>query len=350
MAHLADNTTNFVRRFATRGRPLASHNFDLRAARHAGTRTRGKHFGNICITLILKFDLHGRNLGAARGFIRCWGKAQGQGATTTLDFFPFGNSTAGPTGQTDQSGSIRIGPFEVFLPKPGTTPSLLPSNGSGYPGRLFIVEGIDGSGKSTQLMLLHKWLESRGYGVVFSEWNSSPLVKDTTKLGKKKKMLTPATFSLIHATDFADRTEKSILPLMKAGAVVLCDRYVYTAFARDVARGMDRKWVRDLYGFAVPSTVAFYFRVPLETAIGRITAARDCLKFYEAGMDLGLSDDPVESFRIFQGKILDEYERMIPEFGLTVIDATLPVEVQQAQVRRIAKMHLDEATELRVRP
>lgn len=219
-----------------------------------------------------------------------------------------------------------------------------------HPGRLFIVEGIDGSGKSTQLSLLHKWLESRGYGVVFSEWNSSLLVKDTTKLGKKKKMLTPATFSLIHATDFADRIEKSILPLMKAGAVVLCDRYVYTAFARDVARGMDSRWVRDLYDFAVKPTVAFYFRVPLETAIDRITSARDSLKYYEAGMDLGLSDDPVESFRKFQGRILEEYERMIPEFGLTVIDATLPVEVQQAQVRQIVSTELDRATELRARP
>ena len=96
-------------------------------------------------------------------------------------------------------------------------------------------------------------------------------MKDTTKLGKKKKMLTPATFSLIHATDFADRTEHSILPLLKAGAVVLCDRYIYTAFARDVARGMDRQWVRELYDFAVKPTVAFYFRVPLDIAIGRIT-------------------------------------------------------------------------------
>ncbi len=219
-----------------------------------------------------------------------------------------------------------------------------------HPGRLFIVEGIDGSGKSTQLSLLHKWLESRGYGVVFSEWNSSPLVKDTTKLGKKKKMLTPATFSLIHATDFADRTEKSILPLMKAGAVVLCDRYVYTAFARDVARGVDSRWVRDLYDFAVKPTVAFYFRVPLETAIDRIISARDSLKYYEAGMDLGLSDDPVDSFRKFQGRILEEYERMIPEFGLTVIDATLPVEVQQAQVRQIVSSELDRATDLRAKP
>jgi dTMP kinase len=163
-----------------------------------------------------------------------------------------------------------------------------------------VVEGIDGSGKSTQLSLLHKWLESKGYGVVFSQWNSSPLVKDTTKLGKRKKLLTPATFSLIHSTDFADRTERSILPLLKAGAVVLCDRYTYTAFAGDVARGMDRQWVRELYGFAVQPTVAFYFRVPPETAIGQLLEGRDGFKFYEAGMDLDLSDDPEESFRYFR--------------------------------------------------
>lgn len=241
-----------------------------------------------------------------------------------------------------------FGPFEVFLPSHSAARKPQRQSDDGYPGRLFIVEGIDGSGKSTQLDLLHKWLESRGYGVVFSEWNSSPLVKDTTKFGKKKKMLTAATFSLIHATDFADRTEKSILPLLKAGAVVLCDRYVYTAFARDVARGMDREWVRELYQFAVKPTVAFYFRVPLETAIGRLLDGRNGFKYYEAGMDLDLSDDPAESFRLFQGMILKEYEEMVPEFGLTVIDATLPIEMQQAQVRQIAKTHLDNASNVRV--
>src|ERR1700723_4031591 len=217
------------------------------------------------------------------------------------------------------------------------------------PGRLFVVEGIDGSGKSTQLMLLHQWLKAEGYGVVFSEWNSSPLVKDTTKRGKKKQLLTPATFSLIHATDFADRTERNIIPLLKAGAVVLCDRYIYTAFARDVARGMDREWVRDLYGFAVQPTIAFYFRVPLETAIHLLLDARDGFKFYEAGMDLGLSDDAEESFRLFQGRIIDEYEKMIPEFGLTVIDATLPIGIQQTRVRQIVKSNIANAAGLRLK-
>lgn len=248
------------------------------------------------------------------------------------------------------NSSIQIGPYEVFYPYKPTVLSIRQNGKHNFPGMLFVVEGIDGSGKSTQLSLLHKWLEAKGYGVVFSEWNSSPLVKDTTKLGKKKKLLTPATFSLIHATDFADRTERSILPLLKAGAVVLCDRYVYTAFARDVARGMNREWVRDLYGFAAKPAVAFYFRVPLETAIGRLLGARDGFKYYEAGLDLGLTDDAEDSFRMFQGRILEEYEKMIPEFGLVVIDATLPVEVQQAQMRQIAGKHLESAKNLRIRP
>src|SRR5499433_4449682 len=178
------------------------------------------------------------------------------------------------------------------------------------PGRLFVVEGIDGSGKSTQLMLLKKWLESEGYVVYFSEWNSSPLVQDVTKRGKKKKMLTAMTFSLIHATDFADRTEHHIIPPLKAGAVVLADRYIYTAFARDVVRGVSPRWVRDLYRFAVKPTIAFYFRVPLEISLRRILGARAGLKYYEAGMDLDLSEDIEDSFRLFQSRIRDQYERM----------------------------------------
>jgi dTMP kinase len=249
----------------------------------------------------------------------------------------------------DLPSSVRMGPFEVVFPLKIGRLNLQRDNHH-FPGRLFIVEGIDGSGKSTQLSLLHKWLESKGYGVVFSEWNSSPLVKDTTKLGKKKKMLTAGTFSLVHATDFADRTERRILPLLKAGAIVLCDRYIYTAFARDIARGMDRQWVRELYGFAVRPTVAFYFRVPLEMAIQRLLGARDGFKFYEAGMDLGLSDEPEESFRMFQQRVLAEYEQMIPEFGLTVIDATLPIETQQSQVREIVQAHLESAKDVRLRP
>src|SRR3954471_11421699 len=194
------------------------------------------------------------------------------------------------------------------------TPTLKMYGKHRFPGRLFIVEGIDGSGKSTQLLLLHKWLESEGYVASFSEWNSSPLVRDVTKRGKKKKMLTPMTFSLIHATDFADRTEHDIIPPLKAGAIVLADRYIYTAFARDVARNVDRQWVRELYQFAVKPTVAFYYRVPLEISLSRILTGRTELKYYEAGMDLGLSTDPSESFKLFQQRIVNEYDAMVDEF------------------------------------
>ncbi|HWO00734.1 MAG TPA: dTMP kinase [Blastocatellia bacterium] len=209
-----------------------------------------------------------------------------------------------------------------------------------FPGKLFIVEGIDGSGKSTQLSLLQQWLRREGYMVFFSEWNSSPLVKETSRRGKKKQMLTPTTFSLIHATDLADRIERHIIPPLKAGAIVLADRYIYTAFGRDTARGVNPHWVRQLYRFAVKPTIAFYFRVPLEVSLKRILGGRAGLKHYEAGMDLGLSDDIEESFKQFQGMILNRYEEMIDEFDLTVIDATRSIEEQQNEVRGIVEREL----------
>jgi dTMP kinase len=211
---------------------------------------------------------------------------------------------------------------------------------SPYPGRLFIVEGIDGSGKSTQLTLLSQWLQGEGYPVVFSEWNSSPIVRNTTRRGKKRQILTPLSFSLIHATDFSDRIEREIVPMLKAGAIVLADRYVYTAFARDVVRGVDPRWVRALYRFAVVPTMAFYFRTPLEVALKRILSGRPKLKFYEAGMDLGLHADAQGSYRIFQARILEEYERQVKEYGLTVMDATRPIEAQQKLLRKHILPHL----------
>ncbi len=205
------------------------------------------------------------------------------------------------------------------------------------PGKLVIVEGIDGSGKSTQLDLLRKWIVAQGYCAHLSEWNSSPLVRSTTKFGKDQRLLSPMTFSLIHAADFADRLERSILPPLRAGAVVLTDRYIYTAFARDVARGIDPDFVRRVYSFAPRPSAAFYFRVPLDEALKRILAGRPELKYYEAGMDLGLSEDPYESFRLFQKRILEQYELMVPEFGLNVINATRPITDQQRQVRELVR-------------
>ena len=219
-----------------------------------------------------------------------------------------------------------------------------------YPGRLFIVEGIDGSGKSTQLNLLYKWLTLQGYSVYFSEWNSSDLVRATTRMGKKKQMFTPTTFSLIHATDFADRMENRIIPLLKSGMIVLADRYAFTAFARDAARGVTRGWVRHLYDFAVVPDLAFYFRVPLDTAVDRILSGRARLKYYEAGMDLSLSDDIRESFELFQGRIIAEYDAMASEFNFTVMDGARPIEEQQSKMRRIVQKILDQSPNVRRMP
>lgn len=208
------------------------------------------------------------------------------------------------------------------------------------PGKLIIVEGIDGSGKSTQIDLLYKWLQTQGRSVYFSEWNSSALVKSTTKRAKKRKLFTPTTFSLLQCTDFADRWENRILPMLKAGVIVLADRYAFTAFGRDVARGVDRDWVRNLYSFAIQPDIALYFRVPLDIAIQRITSARAQLKYYEAGMDLNLSDSHIESFKLFQDRILTEYDNMVGEFNLTVINGNLTVQAQQRLVREIIKNEL----------
>ena len=220
--------------------------------------------------------------------------------------------------------------------------AMLP-DGRALPGKLFIVEGIDGSGKSTQLDMLRKWLISQGYCVAFSEWNSSPIVRSATRRGKKKQLLSPTSFSLVHAADFADRMDRQMLPALKAGAIVLADRYIYTAFARDVARGVHPQWVRAAYSFAIQPTVAFYFRVPLGESLERILSGRPRLKYYEAGLDVGLSDDPYESYTLFQGRILEEYKKMTDEFELTVIDATLPLLEQHEQVREIVGLHLGEA-------
>ena len=166
-------------------------------------------------------------------------------------------------------------------------------------------------------------------------------------MGKKKNALTPTTFSLLHATDFADRLLYRIIPPLKAGMIVLADRYAYTAFARDEARGVDPRWVRDVYSFAVKPDLAFYFRVPIEISLDRLLARRVKPKFYEAGMDLGWSSNPVDSFRLFQGKVLDVYDQLVDEFGLSVVSATGSITDQQRVFRRIVSRYLESDHERR---
>jgi dTMP kinase len=211
----------------------------------------------------------------------------------------------------------------------------------GFPGRLIAVEGLDGSGKSTQIYLLKRWLELQGIKVFFSEWNSSTLVKNATSKGKKRELLSPTTFSLIHATDFADRYERQLLPLLRGGYVVLCDRYIFTAFARDTVRGCPPEWVRGLYSFAALPDLVFFFKANLEISLQRILDGRPQLKYFEAGMDLRLSSDPYESFRIFQGRILEQYLAMSGDFKFLVMNANQPIEEQQSIVRDLVAAKID---------
>ena len=211
-------------------------------------------------------------------------------------------------------------------------PGNLPSG-----GRLLVVEGLDGSGKSTQARLLVKWLQSRGYRVFFTEWNSSELVSDVIRRGKKKGLLTPTTFALLHATDFADRLERQIMPPLRAGYFVVCDRYAYTAFVRDTARGCDPAWVRNMYSFAPIPDKTLYFRVPVQISLDRKLASREPISYYEAGMDLHLSDDLVESYQRFQSALRRGYEKLVTTDHLVPIDAAKPVEQVLTRVRSEVK-------------
>jgi dTMP kinase len=215
--------------------------------------------------------------------------------------------------------------------------------GSGAPpGVLIAFEGIDGSGKTTQLRLVHQWLLGQHCRAVPSEWSSSELVMGAIIRGKNRRLLTPSTFSLVQATDFADRYDRQILPMLKGGRIVLADRYVFTSFARDGVRGCDPEWLRSLYGFARLPDVTFFFDLPLHIAIGRTLDGREELKYFDAGMDLGLSPDMVENYRLFQGRMLDAYRRMIEPHRFAVIDATASIHRQQEELRR----HIEEAVDL----
>ncbi len=211
-----------------------------------------------------------------------------------------------------------------------------------FPGKLIIVEGIDGSGKSTQLLLLQKWLESRDSTFSLPNGTRRNWSVRRPGAGKENKALTPTTFSLLHATDFANRLYHDILPPLKAGMLVLADRYVYTAFAATPCGGVSPSWVRKLYNFAVRPDMAFYFKVPMEVAIDRLLGGtRAQFKYYEAGMDMGLSQDLNESFRIFQSRILAEYDKIVDEYGLITMDATKDIEAQQNAMRRMVSQSLE---------
>jgi dTMP kinase len=202
-----------------------------------------------------------------------------------------------------------------------------------YTGRLIAAEGLDGSGKSTQLQLLRFWLQAEGYEVLIVEWSSSKLIKRALKSGRKEGSIDAMLMSVLYASDLAELHERDIVPALRRGAIVLADRYVYTALARDLARGVERAWVEDLYRFAVRPDLGIYFQISAEQSLERILSNHPRLNYFQAGMDLGLSSDPIASFRELQQRILGEYEAMVEAYGLLLFDATLPIKQQQQLLR-----------------
>ena len=203
----------------------------------------------------------------------------------------------------------------------------------GYPGKIIAIEGTDGVGRSTQIAMLREWLEVQGYGVVETGWTRSELMQPTIEIAKASNTLNKLTFVLLYATDFADRLEKEIIPALKAGFIVLSDRYIYTAMARAGVRGVDRTWVRNLYGFAIAPHLVFYLKIDEKTLIKRILQHRG-MDYWESGMDLKIGDDIYESFRTYQRTLLKEYASMAEEHHFRVLDARRKVEVIQDELRR----------------
>lgn len=193
------------------------------------------------------------------------------------------------------------------------------------PGRLIVIEGTDGVGRTTQLNLLRPWLESSGYAVVDSQMTRSELAGAGLKQAKEGHTLGPITLNLFYVTDFVDRFEKQIVPALRAGFIVLTDRYIYSLMARALVRGADPHWIRSIYGLAIKPDAVFYLRVSVEDLIPRVLQRRG-FDYWESGMDMRLGNDLFESFVSYQTRLLEHFDLMSKEYSFEVIDASRPVE------------------------
>jgi dTMP kinase len=187
-------------------------------------------------------------------------------------------------------------------------------------GKLIVIEGTDGVGRSTQIELLAQWLKVRGYGVVTTGWTRSKLMSKAIEYAKSGNMLDRMTFSLLYATDFADRLENVIIPALRSGFIVVADRYVYTAWVRDSLRDPSMQWIKDLYGFAPIPDLTVYLRIDVDNLIPRVIESGG-MDYWESGMDLHLADNIYDSFTKYQKKMIDAYDRMAEELRFSVLDA-----------------------------
>ncbi len=199
-------------------------------------------------------------------------------------------------------------------------------------GKLIAIEGTDGVGRSTHIEMLQEWLEVQGYGVVTTGWTRSSLMSKAIEVAKKGNILDRWSFSLLYATDFADRLEHQIIPALRAGFIVLADRYVYTALARDVVRGGNPEWIRHVFGFALVPDLVCYLRIDVDTLAMRVIESKG-MNYWESGMDLRLGTDLFDSFKKYQTQLIEQYDKMAEEFRFEVVDARKPPEEIQEALR-----------------
>ena len=217
----------------------------------------------------------------------------------------------------------------------------------GLRGSLIVIEGTDSVGRSTQIEQLTPWLEVQGYAVTNTGWTRSPLLADTINEAKAGHELTVTTFSLLYAADFADRLENEIIPALRAGFIVLADRYMYTAFARNAVMGADRQWTRELFGCALVPDLVLYLKIDVEHLIPRVLEGKG-MDYWESGMHLALGSDMFDSFRRYQSRLIREYNRLAQEFHFLTVDARRPIETIQADLRRHIAAYLNRSKRVRV--
>jgi dTMP kinase len=204
------------------------------------------------------------------------------------------------------------------------------------PGKLIVLEGTDGVGRSTQIQLLRQWLEDNGYAVSDTGLRRSPLTQPGMDAAKLGHTFSPLTMSLFYATDFADRLENQIIPALKAGFLVLSDRYFYSTMARDVVRGADPEWVRKVYGFALKPDICFYLRADVPCLVTRLMTGRG-FDYWESGMDIHCADNIYDSFCVYQGELIRQFDQMAVEYGFEIVDATQPVQTVDMDLRKRIK-------------
>ena len=205
-------------------------------------------------------------------------------------------------------------------------------------GKLIVVEGADGSGRSSQIAMLVDWLEACGHATVQVGLKRSTLVSEELEKAKQGNILSHTTLSLFYATDFADQLENIILPALRAGFMVLADRYIYTLMVRDMVRGLDESWLKNLYGIAVMPDVVFYLNVSPEELVQRNFAKNAAMDYWESGMDLGLSSDMFDSFLKYQALVQDTFKRLQATYGFTIVDGHRTIEAINAELK--AKIEL----------